>query len=74
MAKKKTKARCPKTGKVKFSTELDAEIFISRVQSWGSHHRKMKRGRDEPTRAYRCEFCHWWHVTGQTKGEGRGVA
>lgn len=67
MAHKKTHPRCPRTGKRKFNTELDAEIFISRVQMRGAHHRKMKRGRDEPSRAYKCEFCHTWHVTGQSK-------
>lgn len=75
MAKKRrTHPRCSRTGKRKFFTELDCQIAISRTHAYSAHHRKMKRDQDVPIRAYQCEFCSAWHMTGQTKGEGRGVA
>lgn len=71
---KKTHPRCNRTGKRKFPNQLEANIYLSRIAGITAHHRKMKRNQDEPIRAYQCEFCRKWHITGQTKGEGRGVA
>lgn len=59
-------AICSRTGKRKFDTELDAQISISTVQSSNAHHRHRSH-RDEPSRAYECEFCHSWHTTSQAK-------
>lgn len=59
---------CPKTQKQKFKTEFDANLAIASVRSkFARRHRQ--RFSEEPTRAYRCEFCHHWHMTSQDKRE-----
>lgn len=61
--KKVPRHRCRRTGKVKF-TRRTAREALERGQGAG---RKV-----EPQRTYRCEFCGWWHLTSQGKGDGRG--
>lgn len=60
---------CPKTGKESFDTELDAMIKMSNIVMSITRHRKH-RFREEPIRAYQCEFCHHWHTTSQAKRRG----
>jgi hypothetical protein len=70
---KRAIAKCDRTGKTKFHTEVDAMIFLARVHGKNSRLRKLRQQGNEPTRAYRCEFCRNWHLTSQTKREGLGV-
>lgn len=52
--------RCKETGKVRHRDRLDAQIVGARI---------ARKGRDG-ARAYRCEFCGSWHLTGQAKRRG----
>lgn len=66
--------KCPKTGKDKYDTQLDAEIVKSRIQGQVTGHRKMSY-REEPSRTYECEFCFGWHLTSQAeRGRRRRIA
>lgn len=60
---------CNKTGKQKFRTEFDAQIAIASVHG-KSAKRHRQRFSEEPKRAYRCNFCHQWHLTSQEKRDG----
>lgn len=50
--------RCKATGKIKWTTRLDAMIALADT---------TRRDRDE-TRYYHCPDCRTWHLTKQRKG------
>lgn len=50
--------RCDKTGKVIYASEIDAKIHLSKITI-------EKYGQKRPRRAYKCQFCHKWHLTSQ---------
>lgn len=54
--------KCSTTGKDRFPSSMEANLAIADVQLNAKHHRKGKY-REEPTRAYCCEFCRGWHMT-----------
>lgn len=57
--------KCPVTGKPKMD-KLEAQIALSRVIMKNKKHRRQ-RDQNRPKRFYRCEFCHWYHLTSQDK-------
>ena len=54
--------KCRRTGKVRFRTLLDAKIVLAK---------RSARDKGE-VRAYRCQFCHGFHLTSQRKREAPG--
>lgn len=60
--------KCYRTGKTRYPDALEANIQINRIRKNITRHRKQ-RFREEPKRAYECEFCLGWHITSQAKGE-----
>lgn len=52
--------RCRRTHKWCYASELDARITASRIQA-------RKRSGHEEWRAYKCLFCHRWHLTSQRR-------
>lgn len=61
---------CHKTGKKTFATRFETQLAMANVQ--GKHARRHRqRFSEEPTRAYKCEFCPGWHMTSQGKGRAQ---
>jgi len=56
-SKKNQLPRCPKTGKIRHRTELDAKIILSKCGSPTSNTAR------EEKRVYRCGHCKGWHLT-----------
>jgi hypothetical protein len=50
-------SKCPTTGKFQFRDELAAKIALA----------KRSRQDKGERRAYRCEFCHRWHLTSKER-------
>lgn len=62
--------KCPKTGKQRFPTQLDAQLTMATIQSNIKHRRKMKF-REEPVRTYRCPHCGGFHLSSQSRNKNR---
>lgn len=56
--KKKYEGMCL-TGKVCFSSKLDADISIM--------HRNSKNGQETLSRSYKCKYCGFWHLTSKVR-------
>lgn len=52
--------------KVKFSTEKDAEFYLSKLKKTSSR-------KNIPTRAYLCPFCTSWHLTSRDSFENKKI-
>lgn len=63
---RKRRLKACKSGKRVFFTEIDANIFLTRMQlkSKNSCHMGYHK---MPIRAYRCNYCGHYHVTSRAK-------
>lgn len=58
--------RCNRTRKVRYKSELGANLAMARIAMQSSRHR-AQRHKEIPSRSYECQFCKGWHLTKQDK-------
>lgn len=58
-----------KCAKVRYRTEIDAKIALSRAETTGARRSDEKR---KEARAYRCPRCNGWHLTSQARRKADG--
>ncbi|ACH62220.1 hypothetical protein MYRNA_253 [Mycobacterium phage Myrna] len=59
----KTNARCRRTGKVKWYTELDALMAICNTSNKQGSNTVRDSTTKKEVRAYQCPHCEYWHTT-----------